>query len=228
MVGQGADCWHTDVRTRCPHQLCTKESYRNYQFSIFVLVIYQLELSHWESLIIETAVLKMQEPVLANVLNTHTGSRSVCEEKPYKGQKSALCVLCIRGPPLLGLRIMPVHEEQVFEIKSRGKPLWIQPLWRHCKISKITLLRQIVPTSPDNFLSWGFTGDTKSSCPHKLVFRWAGDSIYHTHRAWDAHATLKVKAERVRQTLTLPWPRVGRLCPKTWGVLFYVAMHKDE
>lgn len=226
MVGRGADCWHTDVRTRCPRQLCTKESYRNCQFSIFVLVIYQLELSHCESLIIETAVLKMQEPVLANVLNTHTGSRSVCEEKPYKGQKSALCVLCIRGPPLLGLRIMPVHEEQVFEIKSRGNHYEFSPSEDIARISKITLLRQIIPTSPDDFLSWGCTGDTKSSCPHKLVFRCTGDSIYHTRRAWDAHAPLKVKTERVRQTL--PWPRVGRLCPKTWGVLFYVAMHKDE
>lgn len=71
----------------------------------------------------ETALLKMREPVLANVLNMHTGSHLICEEKPYKGQKSALCVLCIRGPPLFWLRIMPVHEEQVLEIKSRGKPL---------------------------------------------------------------------------------------------------------
>lgn len=95
----------------------------------------------------------MQEPVLANVLNTHTGSRSVCEEKPYKGQKSALCVLCIRGPPLLGLRIMPVHEEQVFEIKSRGNHYEFSPSEDIARISKITLLRQIIPTSPDDFLS---------------------------------------------------------------------------
>lgn len=86
--------------------------------------MYQLELSHCESLVIETAVWKMREPVLANVLNTHTGLHSICEEKPYKGnKKSAQCVLCIHGPPLLGLRIISVHEEQVFEIKSRGKPL---------------------------------------------------------------------------------------------------------
>ena len=126
--GGAAGCWHADVRARCLHQLCTKESYRNYQFSILVLVIYQLDLSHWEGLLIGAVVLKMQEPELANIPSPRIGWHTIWEENLYKGQKSALCVVCIQGSPLPWQRIMLVHEEQVFEIKSRGKPLWIQPL----------------------------------------------------------------------------------------------------
>ena len=169
--GWGADCWHTDVRTRCLHQLCTKESYCNYQFSIFVLVIYQLDFSHWERFIMGTAALKTQEPELATVPNTHPGSHAVWGEKPCKGQVSALCVLRICGFPLPQLQIMLVHEEQVLEIKSRGSHYEFSPSKVIARISKITLLRKIAPTSPDDFLSWGCTGDTKSSCRHKPVFR---------------------------------------------------------
>lgn len=119
-----AQMWEQDACTSC----VLKKVITNYQFSILVLAIDQLDLSHWKSLIIGTDVLKMQEPELANVLNTHMGSHPLWEEKPYRGPKPTLRVLCIRGPLLHWLQIMPVHEEQVFEIKSRGKPLWIQHL----------------------------------------------------------------------------------------------------